>query len=334
MVEYIKGLLTSRTAIVLSVGGIIAYYVHHQRRKNPGKTTLFYALNTMLEPLRLLEIGPFKNSSNMHEYLIEDSIREAMSRTKLNDIYGDHPAGFMERYKTLIEFPFFKSLRFSNLGYISVKESLISIFMHRLRKIDYLKRHPEISTIPVSSPLFVIGLPRSGTSFIHRLLSLDPNARAPLLWEYLDSVPTTELSDSEEAKALCRKNRCETLQRNLDLYRQVNAGDVFDYIHETRADITDECIYVFQEDYPMVPWAFLSLMHNNGAMKINDDWVNIMQYHKKTLQLLSYQIGELERPRRWVLKCPFYSTATKEVLATYPDAKFVRLVEVFIDTCI
>ena len=43
--------------------------------------------------------------------------------------------------------------------------------------------------VPIRDPIFVVGLPRTGTTFLHRLLSLDPFARAPKTYELFDPVP-------------------------------------------------------------------------------------------------------------------------------------------------
>ena len=59
--------------------------------------------------------------------------------------------------------------------------------------IRYLKQYPDILKVPVVSPVFVMGLPRTGTTLLHRLLSLDTKRfRAPLLWELLNPVPSRD----------------------------------------------------------------------------------------------------------------------------------------------
>lgn len=73
----------------------------------------------------------------------------------------------------------------SNLGYISARIEMNMTWVGRLKLIQYFKDVPQLLDIPIRDPVFVMGLPRTGTTFLHRMLSLDPNVRAPLTWELL-----------------------------------------------------------------------------------------------------------------------------------------------------
>lgn len=65
-------------------------------------------------------------------------------------------------------------------------------------------------------PVFVMGLPRTGTTFIHRLLSLDPKVRAPLLWELLAPVPSVAGNASEKEFNEDLKKRCKFIKKLVD----------------------------------------------------------------------------------------------------------------------
>src|SRR6187549_3143238 len=52
-----------------------------------------------------------------------------------------------------------------------------------------IARHPEIADVPVSRPLFITGFGRTGSTLLLNLLALDPQARAPLLWQLLAPSP-------------------------------------------------------------------------------------------------------------------------------------------------
>src|ERR1700742_4233154 len=67
--------------------------------------------------------------------------------------------------------------------------SLVGTLSNRLRIVDHLKKHPELLDRPVEKPLFVFGLPRTGTTLTINLLSADPMRRCFLRWESIDSVP-------------------------------------------------------------------------------------------------------------------------------------------------
>src|SRR5690242_17356474 len=44
-------------------------------------------------------------------------------------------------------------------------------------------RYPEIAAVPIDRPVFILGLPRCGTSMLHAIMAADPALRAPLMWE-------------------------------------------------------------------------------------------------------------------------------------------------------
>jgi hypothetical protein len=65
----------------------------------------------------------------------------------------------------------------------------VDALWNRLRVVDYVKQHPELTGRPVEKPLFVIGLPRTGTTVASNLLDQDRGRRSLLKWEAVDSVP-------------------------------------------------------------------------------------------------------------------------------------------------
>jgi len=67
--------------------------------------------------------------------------------------------------------------------------NIVNILSNRLRIVDYLKKHPELLERPVERPMFVFGLPRTGTTLTINLLSADPMRRCLLRWEALNPVP-------------------------------------------------------------------------------------------------------------------------------------------------
>src|SRR5258706_1252859 len=73
----------------------------------------------------------------------------------------------------------------SAAGRISAHKRLLGILVTRLRLEALWKRRPEILALPIESPWVVVGLPRSGTTLLHRLLAQDPALRSAPFWELL-----------------------------------------------------------------------------------------------------------------------------------------------------
>ncbi|MEM9256877.1 MAG: sulfotransferase, partial [Pseudomonadota bacterium] len=78
------------------------------------------------------------------------------------------------------------------LGRLMARSDIVIWLSTRLRVTDELKRQPDILDQPVASPMFIVGLPRSGTSILYELLSRDPEVGVPLMWEALQPCPPPE----------------------------------------------------------------------------------------------------------------------------------------------
>jgi hypothetical protein len=125
---------------------------------------------------------------------------EATKVTGFSD-FGD--LEFLEYYKQIAQNSFYKSLQFSNLGNIVAQMEFMLVMKRKLRIIQYFKEVPLIKDIPVPAPVFIFGIGRSGTTFLHRLLALEPNSRAPYLWELANPVPQTlQMAEMEVDRAM------------------------------------------------------------------------------------------------------------------------------------
>jgi hypothetical protein len=195
----------------------------------------------------------------------------------------------------------------------------ISFRWDTLRRLQTLLRFeaaedetPDIVRTPIAAPVFVTGLPRSGTTFLHMLLALDPANRAPLSWEVMRPYPAA----ADEAP----DRRVRQAERDFGAFRRVAPGIA--RLHPLAATTPQECTeitaHVFQslrfETIYHVP-AYLRWLESRG----HDD---AFRFHKRFLQHLQAQDPEGGR-RRWVLKCPDHVFALESLLAVYPDARFV-----------
>ena len=77
------------------------------------------------------------------------------------------------------------------VGRVTAGTSLVNMLANRLRLEDLLRRHPEIEQVPIARPIIIVGLPRTGTTHLHNLLSADPQLRSLPYWESLEPVPAT-----------------------------------------------------------------------------------------------------------------------------------------------
>lgn len=331
------------TAATITSCVIVSYCIIKRKNANPKTSFLMATINIFLHPFRILQIGLLKDP-----VILENAMNNAMSATKLHDY---HDLNFVKDYTSIANLAFHKTLKFTNLGLIFANmEMRVGLFTRRLLMVDYFKKHPQIESIPVQSPIFVIGIGRSGTTFLHRLLSLDTTVRSPLLWELM--VPTPGV---QEAYSATTRNDYATdrEKRAADARQQIaglnSLGDkTMDNIHEVNSDFPEECVVGLSDEIP-ISFHFLlsSLANMTEFCKVIPPTRIEAAYrsYKKILQLLSYQVGEgteantdaetetetetegghkeAAAGRRWVLKSPLHSLFLKELVEVFPDAKFV-----------
>jgi hypothetical protein len=124
--------------------------------------------------------------------------------------------------------------RLTLFGRYFAKRQLVELLMHRLQLVDYRSSHPGIADEVIVRPLFILGLPRTGTTLLYGLLAEDPANRAPLSWEIDDPCPPVETeSDSSDP-------RIERTQKRFDQVEQLAPG--FQTIHPVGALMPQECI--------------------------------------------------------------------------------------------
>lgn len=321
-------------SILQMVGGFVALYaavflffVLHRKMRSPEKSLKHCALNVALTPLKLFKIGPFKQG----KISLESAMKEAVRKSKLTD-FGVNSADLVQTYNTIMESKSFKNQRFHNLGYISAQIEINMTLARRLTFRQYLKENPKVETVPVNAPVFVMGLPRTGTTFLHRLLSLDPAFRAPVTWELLNPVPKHNGNTGSESDLVAHENdrqrRRQYIKKILATRRSMG-DDALAHIHEVGADLPEECLLCLSDNLPCLP------------MLLYDDYVNYEDFlavdavpayetYKKYLQLLSYQINDFKNgdngvtlPKRWMLKCPIHLFYPKELGKVFPDAKLI-----------
>jgi hypothetical protein len=116
---------------------------------------------------------------------VEEIIAEATARTGLTEI-GDRSV--LDGLARLIE-SYQSEARLTVQGMAMKRETLIANMAIRMQVEDWLTRHPDLLERPIAKPLFVFGLPRTGTTLLVNLLAADPARRCFLNWEWGAPMP-------------------------------------------------------------------------------------------------------------------------------------------------
>jgi hypothetical protein len=305
--------------LVVTVVAVITSILWH-KMKYPEKSYTIAYLNTILAPLRWFNLGPFIYGKFDHESMMDIVMKE----TKLTD-FGD--LQFIDAYRSINTLPDFQSQRYTNLGYLLAIGEVAVNLTRRLKMMDYLKHNPTVVDVPIRSPIFIFGLGRSGTTFLHRLLSLDPKVRSPRLWELVQPVPSEDVKDGSPQSAFDedRAKRKEIIRKGME--ERLSMGeDGLEKYHEIGHDLPEECIFGLSDEIPTIFHYSFNTLTNWEKFRekvTSDDLVRAYQWYKKILQLLSFQTGDRNNDQRWVLKCPLHIFMIPELAKAFPDAKLV-----------
>jgi len=104
---------------------------------------------------------------------VEEVVEAARQQTGLTDI-GD-PA-ILEGLEVLLN-AYAREANFTERGSAMAHNAVIAALVNRMRVEDWLQTHPELLDRPIEKPMFVFGLPRTGTTLAIDLLNADPARR-------------------------------------------------------------------------------------------------------------------------------------------------------------
>ena len=152
----------------------------------------------------LNKFGAMFNGKVSRRLSPDDLIETAKRRTGLHD-FGD--GDFREPLARLLE-SCWRDARLNVIGNIALRSDVLRILRNRLLLQRDRRLHPEIAHHEIRSPLFVLGLPRTGTTFLHTLLSSDPQNRAPLTWEVMEPSPPTNAEKHRRIRRTSQNLAC------------------------------------------------------------------------------------------------------------------------------
>ena len=245
---------------------------------------------------------------NLPSLEAQSVIDAAVRRAGSSDFGGD---GFREGLSVFLD-SVEREGDLTTLGRVSCRETLIRYLSNRLRLQEYRSAHPEVARERIERPIFIIGLPRTGTTILFNLLSQDPSSRPPLSWEVEWPVPPpeTETYDSDP-----RIKDAEKLFGNLD-----RLIPTLPAIHEFGALLPQECVPINAHELLSVQFHTTFHVPSYQAWYEQQSLLPSYAFHEKFLQHLQSK----HKKDRWVLKSPAHLPAIDDILETYPDALMIH----------
>jgi hypothetical protein len=233
-------------------------------------------------------------------------IARARRSTGLAD-FGDTP--FQEGLEVLLR-ACAEEAQLSLFGHFGTRWDLVR-FLSNLLRLRYEEiRAPEILDRPIERPIFIAGLPRSGTTFLHQLLAQDPANRVPRVWQMIHPYPT----DRRGRRADRRRQR---VARQLRMFQML--APEFRSLHPIDADSPQECSEITAHVFASTRFDTTYFIPDYRRWLDRTGHLEAYRFHKRFLQHLQHQTGG----GRWVLKCPDHIFALEAIRAVYPDARLV-----------
>jgi hypothetical protein len=199
----------------------------------------------------------------------------------------------------------------SGMGEVIQHATISNALIQRLKVEQTYARHPEIDDEVVGGPVFVIGLPRTGTTALSQLVAADPQFRSLRMWESQAPTPppeaATQYTDPRIAQA---EAGLEMLNEMFPLMKT---------LYNSEATAATEC-------QDLMGMSFRTF-HFDGAVRVPSYLAWLMDcdmretyvFHCRVLKLLQWHCP----PVLWHLKTPVHMFALDALVEAYPNAKFM-----------
>lgn len=248
------------------------------------------AVNTVLTPA-------IAGRRKKVDRLLDRAVREAVHRTG-STAHGED--AFIEDMRVLLRgYADIDGLTLT--GWVGIQQDLTDRLENRLRIRKLHALNPEIADEPISRPIVVTGVPRTGTAMLQRLLAAAAPHRAPLMHE----LQHADLDGADHQR------RSERVVDGLG-----KAVPTFGTIYNMAADKPESCVWVLPHSI-----GHLVRAHPPGYVQwmLERDYTADYRYLKQTLQVLQHG-----RPRRrWVLRAPAHLWNLGALVQAFPDAQIV-----------
>jgi Sulfotransferase family len=240
-----------------------------------------------------------------------DDLHASASKVIGLDDFGADDDNYREALGVLLD-SYQREADFTPLGSKMSRFFLRGALVARLLSEAAWKQYPQHADVPIERPIFVTGLPRTGTTALHRLLGADPAHQGLEMWlaEYPQPRPPREIWEDNP------------VYRQLDAQFAQHHNENPEYmgLHYMTAGEVEECWQLLRQSLHSVSYETLAHIPSYAQWLSKQDWTPSYRRHRRNLQL----IGLNDVEKRWVLKNPSHLFALDALMATYPDALVIQ----------
>lgn len=204
------------------------------------------------------------------------------------------------------------------VGTLVLRSSIVRSLVQRLSAQDWIRRHPEIEDERIEAPWVVVGMMRSGTTLMQRLLARDPRHYCAFGWEIGEPAPRPGTRfDAPDPRIPDAEARSRQMREF--------APDLW-AIHPTDAlEPDEEIVFLADAFLSHVPEASCDVPEYRRWLD-DQDFTPAYRYLRRMLQLLQWQKRQRgEQAVRWVLKTPAHLGYLDTLFAAFPDARVVHM---------
>jgi len=239
---------------------------------------------------------------------VEDLHASASRRTGLTEFGADQ---YIDGLAVLLD-SYAAEAGFTPFGAKAQRAFLRGALTARLFSEAAWRANPEYAQVKIERPVFVTGLPRTGTTALQRLLTADPASQGLEMW-------LTQVPQPRPPRPTWPDN---------PVFQYIQAGFArhhdehpeFMGVHYMAADQVEECWQLLQQSMRSVSFETLAYVPGYTAWLRGQDWTSAYRRHRSNLQVIGLHDGG----RRWVLKNPSHLFALDALLAAYPDALVIQ----------
>ena len=249
------------------------------------------------------------------EFNPDKLLSRASEEEGLNN-FGDE--SFREPYEVLVN-ALETEANLNDVGRYVQHERILNTLSNRLRLSEYIRLHPEILDEEIIAPAAIVGLPRTGTTMLHRVLASDSRFFAPLWYEVRNPAPFLDWKPKETDQRL--------ILAQAEVAALLEANPEIAAIHPMDPLGADEDILLLEHSfYSTVPNAFCNLPSYQKWLFSHSNQPGY-DYLKLLLQCLQWQkkqrSGNSEN-LKWLLKTPHHLHFLDCLLNTFPDIKIIQ----------
>lgn len=254
------------------------------------------------EPRQRPDVGSF-----------DDICAAATRTTGLTDFGFAAEPGHEKAFRTLVDDLASPDAGLTGVGNYFMRSQVKSALVARLLTQARFTEFPQHADVAIERPIFVVGLPRTGTTALSRLLCADPAHQGLEMWltEFPQPRPPRQTWEQDPI--------FQAMQAAFQQHHVSNPE--FMGIHYMDATEPEECWRVLRQTGKSLGFESLAHVPAYSAWLAEQDWTDAYARHRQNLQL----IGLNDQDRRWVLKNPSHLIALDALMSIYPDALIVMM---------